>query len=213
MLCVVGESSRCSGRLVAHLLRQEAVSHLLKVKLSLALARAWVNIAIARDLEADKLINPSGYCALEALLYREQLQARQEAFMVVVIGNGEVVDQTRTRKNDLLRLRVRMQGSLQNCMKPQLLRNLVFKALSCRTPQSRSPAHSKGRYHSMLHFNSRSERKENADGRYFGSSHQRLVKMSSGSLTVAAEYPACLTFIESAIIVELVGIVDRLLTD
>eukprot|EP00965_Chrysotila_dentata_P236392 6201280-Pleurochrysis_carterae.AAC.14 len=71
-----------------------------------ALVIAWARacVAVARNLEADEVVNTSGDLALEEFAVRSCKLVEENCFAVGV-GNGEVVDQNKN-KNQPLRLRV-----------------------------------------------------------------------------------------------------------
>eukprot|EP00965_Chrysotila_dentata_P032031 1068169-Pleurochrysis_carterae.AAC.1 len=66
-------------------------------------------VAIARDLEANKLVDTSGNLATEALPVGCRKLVK-EGFVLVGVGNGLIVDPNDDKEIEPLRLGVKMHG-------------------------------------------------------------------------------------------------------
>eukprot|EP00965_Chrysotila_dentata_P137127 4535641-Pleurochrysis_carterae.AAC.6 len=80
-------------------------------------------IAIARDLEANKLINTSGDLAPEALAIRS-CKLVEEGFVILGVGNGEIVDPNDYKKKRAVALESEDAG-----FAPELRKAVVFEEL------------------------------------------------------------------------------------
>eukprot|EP00965_Chrysotila_dentata_P235198 6200613-Pleurochrysis_carterae.AAC.2 len=175
-------------------------------------------VAIARDLEADEFVDTSGDLAPEALAVGF-CKPVEESFVLVGVGTGKVVDPN----DDEEKRAAALEGEDARDVRSGVYLQVPFSTCtrlshvsSCRSLRTchllmvevgvaehclREGLDDVDAFH--LEVKGCDEQKEDADRR-FGICREGPVNLNSGSLTVAAEYPARFGSFEGAVVVELV---------